>query len=388
MKAIKIFFFVFIIIVTKIFAQVEFDYSGYIVNMPVYNFKSFDTLPFTNNSKYTLKNFVDITRFRFRPVVYLWEGARVNLEYESNFIYNDVSDFMFNYGSSVNNSKQLVDLNWEITKSGNLRINHFIDRFYFKQDFEFGNIILGRQRIAWGTGRIWNPLDLFNPINPANFTKIEKDGADAITSKIIFGDFTDLQLVFNPDKLIRKSNYAFRFRTNFNEYDLSLVGGVIDNRTIMGFDFAGNLSKAGLRGEFLYSENKTNSSDNFIKYILGIDYQLTQKLYALLEYHFNGEGKQNKPEYQLIKLTQGEILNLGKNYLAANVTFELTPLFKLSFLSNFNLNDSSGFITLSGNYSLDDDIYLDLGSQISYGEELSEYYFYPNSFYTKIEIYF
>jgi hypothetical protein len=38
-----------------------------------------------------------------------------------------------------------------------------------------------------------------------------------------------------------------------------------------------------------------------------------------------------------------------------------------------NLNDGSGFINFLGTYSVIEDLYADMGAQIAYGGELSEY---------------
>ena len=48
---------------------------------------------------------------------------------------------------------------------------------------------------------------------------------------------------------LNNSNGGFRFRTNYSEYDLSLIGGYFDKRIVIGGDFAGNLFEAGVRGE-------------------------------------------------------------------------------------------------------------------------------------------
>jgi hypothetical protein len=294
--------------------------------------------------------------------------------------------FLLESGEKTN--RQIFDLTWNIVNSNHYILNHFIDRLYFRQDFTWGNIVLGRQRISWGTGRIWNPTDLFNPINPANFSKIEKDGADAISCKYNIGQFTDLNVVFNPQEVIGNSNYGFRFRTNFFEYDASIVGGSFDNSYIIGMDFAGNFFDAGVRGEGIFSVNENNSNDTFIKYILGADYQFNPELYGMIEYHYNGEGKTDKFDYELERLINGEILNLSQNYLYVMINYQITPLLTGTLMNLSNLNDYSGFSGIFGTYSITANFYLGMGFQLSYGENFTEYWYYPNSVYLQIEYYF
>ena len=292
-------------------------------------------------------------------------------------------------GSAIGKTKtQIIRMNWIPINENNFRLNHFIDRLYFKQNFKAGNIILGRQRISWGTGRTWNPTDLFNPNNPANFSKIEKDGADAVSLNYYFGSFTDLNIVFNPNEKISNSNFAARFRTNVGEYDFSIMSGRFDKRIVAGLDIVGNLFESGVRGEGIISFDENNSSNNFIKFILGIDYQFTAELYALIEYHFNGQGKTDKQNYDVQKLASGEILNLNKNYLNVSGNYQLSPLLSFGLSNIFNLNDGSGIITLTANYSIITDLYVNAGGQITYGSEFSEYWYYGSSFYMQFEYYF
>lgn len=365
-------------------AQYELAFSGYAVDLPIYSSSNEQIAQIFSMDP---NQFFNLSRIRLRPVLYMWEGARLNLEYEISSIYSSSSGNIFFTTEGINR-RQLVDLTWSPITENHFTVTHFIDRLYFRQGFDFGNIIIGRQRISWGTGRIWNPTDLFNPISPTTFYKMEKDGADAVAAKFYLGDFTDLNIVFNPQEKFKHSNYGFRFRTNFSEYDVSMIGGYFDNGYVVGLDFAGNLSEAGIRGEGIYSIDDVDSGNNFVKFILGIDYQFTPELYTLLEYHFNGEGKTEKLNYQFDRLIIGEILNLSKNYLAVSTMYQLTPLLNVTFSNNLNLNDYSGFIGIIGNYSVTSDIFLNLGTQLFYGDEFTEYWYFPNSIYLQGEFYF
>jgi hypothetical protein len=231
-------------------------------------------------------------------------------------------------------------------------------------------------------------MDLFNPINPASYYKIEKDGADAVSAKYAFGNFTDLNVVFNPQEKIKNSNYAFRFRTNFAEYDMSVIGGYFDRRIVGGLDFAGNLFDAGVRGEGIISVNKDSTEDNFVKFILGIDNQFTPKLYALAEYHYNGEGKTDRNSYDFERLAKGEIQNLSRNYICLSAMYQLNALTNITLTDISNLNDGSGFVNAVLSFAAKEFLTLNLGSQITYGSMESEYWYYPFSLYFQADYYF
>ncbi len=367
-----------------LFSQVEYDFSGYVNNFSIYQ-KFNKSLA----EEYELDNsqILNLSRARLRPVFYFGDDFRLNVEYEIVSLYKNTSSELFQTVPQKT-SRQLFDLTWTPVNEEKFSISHFIDRLYLKYAFGKGNVTLGRQRISWGTGRVWNPTDLFNPINPASFSKVEKDGADVIALKYFLGNFTDLNLVFNPNEKIGNSNFGGRFRTNIGEYDFSVMAGNFENRIVTGADFAGNFFGAGVRGEGIFSADENKLDQNFVKYILGIDAQVSRKLYLMLEYQFNGEGKTNKDNYELDRLFKGEIINLSKNYIHFNSSYQYHPLLTFTFSNNTNLNDGSGYLSLIGNYSATEDFYLNLGTQFFYGPENSEYWYYSTSIYFQTEYYF
>ena len=383
-RVLYLFLFSVLVFQGNLFAQYDFTFSGYINQMPIYE-KANDQL--SSLFKIDSQLYLDLNRIRLRPTLNLWSGARVAMEYEIASLYYNSSTPLLTISNNKTN-RQIIDLNWNLLNEKNFLINHYIDRLYFQQNFNFGSFSVGRQRIAWGTGRVWNPMDLFNPINPSAFYKIEKDGADVAAFKYFFGSFTDLDVVVNPMNKWGDSNGAFRFRTNYGEYDMSVMGGYFDKRIIAGADFAGNLFDAGVRGEGIISMNKSNIDSNFVKFILGMDYQFTSKFYGLIEYHFNGEGKANRFNYELSRLLNGQILNLSKNYLFIQGSYQLHPLISTSLSVNTNLNDGSGFTSALISYNAEENMYLNLGVQYFFGNDFTEYWYYPTSVYVQTEFYF
>jgi hypothetical protein len=378
----KILLTVLVIFVTKISAQIETSFSGYFVDMPTYMY-SLDKKPSVIPQEDQLLN---LARLRLRPQVFLWSGARINIEYELDALLAD----NINNGdlNQITVNRQLINMKWDISSGNKYYLIHYIDRLYFRQGFDWGNIIVGRQRISWGTGRVWNPTDLFNPINPANFSKIEKDGADAVSATYSFGNFTDLNIVYNPQDKFKTNNAAFRFRTNYATYDLALIGGYFDRRYVAGFDFAGNLFVAGVRGEGIISMDKNDLGKKYAKLVFGVDNQFTSKFYAMIEYQYNGQGVTDKFSYNLLGLAKGDIINLNRNYLFLSCNYLFTPLFTGTISNNSDINDGSGFVLVSASYSLTENSTLTLGNLITYGSEYSEYRYYQNALYLQLETYF
>lgn len=361
-------------------AQIEADFSGYLLDLPIYQ-KNRLELP---GSKQDV--LLNLTRLRLRPTVYFGGNSRIALEWEITTLLQNAPALIASTPDKTN--RQTFDWRWYPVQKEHITVSHFIDRLYFRQDFRFGNLTIGRQRVSWGTGRIWNPTDLFNPINPASYFKIEKDGADLAAAQVYLGNFTDLTLVVNPQENLPDNNGAFRFRSNYKTYDFSLLGGYFDKRYVIGGDFAGNFFTAGVRGEGIVSADRNDLKSNYAKLILGMDYQFTGKLYALIEYQHNGQGTGNKAEYDLDALLTGEIINLAQNYIFLSASYQMNPLLNSMFSYNGNLDDHSGFVTLTATYSLKSNLDLGLGAQLTFGSEFSEYWYYGNSLYLQGTFYF
>ena len=262
-------------------------------------------------------------------------------------------------------------------------------RLYLRQNVSWGTFILGRQRIQWGTGRIWNPTDLFHPLNPAAYDKIEKDGADAFTAKFHLGDFTDVQFVYNFRPAMDSANVGARFRTNVEEFDLSAMAGYFDRRSVLGADMAGNAFGAGVRAEVLWMDESSEGRGNdFVRYILGMDYQISAELYVLMEYFRNGEGAARTRDYDLGRLYLGEIVQLARSYLYLGGGYQFHPLLYATGGVNFNLNDNSLFVQASALWSTGDNSAVHVGTLLPVADTGDEYWYYPASVYVRGEFHF
>jgi hypothetical protein len=360
------------------------EFSGYIYEMPIYSGETNISLSGFEPIKIP-ENIMNLTRFRLKPMFLLGDDSRIEIHYEADLIYS--MELQNNFPTGKKTSRQAIDLNWVPYSKGNFSLNHYIDRLYYKSSFDWGDLTIGRQRISWGTGRIWQPTDMFGPINPANFSKFEKDGADAASLKLTLGELSDIETVFNFVNNFAESNYGARFRTNFSEYDVSLMAGYFDETPRVGFDFAGNLMGAGVRGEAVYSAKKDNTKE-YVKAILGADYQFSEDLYAMLEFHYNGQGTTCKYCYDLLSLVNGDVMNVGKFYGALQISYIYNMVCQFSAMSIVNIGDGSGLLAPSMQYILTEDVNFRLGGMVFFGSNMGEYSYYSSALYMLGEIYF
>jgi len=363
-------------------AQWEPGFSGYVVTMPAYLRLNPDLAGSSGLDQNQLAN---VTRLRLRPSLSLPWDALLEIEYEMSGLIQSTDQPLLVESNDI--GRQVFDLRWTIAESDHYAVIHFIDRLVYRQRLPVGELAIGRQRISWGTGRIWNPTDLFNPINPVNFAKIEKDGADAVSAKFFLGSLSDIQAVWNPAEHA-PSNYGIRFRSHVETFDFSLLGGYFDNAPVAGFDLAGDLGESGVRAEFLYSGLFASDVEQYAKLILGADHQFTSELYALLEYHFNGSGTSDRNAYDIQGLFSGSVLNVARHYVAGMASYLVHPLVTLSLMGTVNLNDASQFYSAIATYSAADELVLGAGIQCFAGDVGDEFWYYPFTTYLKLDFYF
>ncbi|MBX3044377.1 MAG: hypothetical protein KIT33_15265 [Candidatus Kapabacteria bacterium] len=369
----------------KAHSQIDYGISGYIFNLSSYSQTRYNKILGIIDIP-SEESYSNLLRARLRPTFNIGDNSRFEIQYEVNGILSNRNLFILTEISE--NRRQLVKLANNLYTDQQLALNHYIDRMFFKHIFDFGEVTIGRQRISWGVGRIWQPADLFNPINPANFSKIEKDGADAVSMKFYLGNFTDFEIVYNPTKQKYPDNIGGRLRTNYSGYDISGIFGHFDDAFLIGGDFAGSILDAGFRGEFVYSFDDGYFGQDFLKFILGLDYQFNQNIYGMIEYQHNGLGTNIRNSYDYIKLARGEILNVGTDYLAVNLAYRLSDLTTLSLTSNSNLIDGSGFLMFTGIYQAAQNWQINLSTMASYGEKGTEYRIYPISAFFVCQYYF
>lgn len=382
--------------VSLIFFISTYFIHGFEPNAYVYILPSYQVTPdFVKNFNLPNAPKVDdysingLVRFRTRPEFKISNNINLNIHYEVNA---NASTLNFS-GLDINNlsgenQRQALDLSWLIYSDDHTQVNHYFDRFYLQGFFDWGELSLGRQRISWGTGRIWQPTDLFNPINPANFSKFEKDGADVFMTKIYLGNFSDIDLVYNFTDDLTKSNVSGRIRTNYKGFDLSLMSGYFDRNYVLGGDLAKGFMGVGLRGEWVFFADDTNFNDNFLRFILGADYQFTDELYCLIEYQFNGEGFDDTSKYELLRLASGEILVMNRNYVFVQSLYQLTELLSVGGSLIQNINDGSGYSGINLIYSLSDNSVVNLSSLFFYGDEFTEFSYFSTSVFANIQYYF
>ncbi|MFH1387200.1 MAG: hypothetical protein ABIH50_06010 [bacterium] len=242
------------------------------------------------------------------------------------------------------------------TQSMSLAGTSDLDRLVWdKAYFKFSNFTIGKQRIAWGTGYIWNPTDIFNPFVMA-FSVREEDetNVEAVRLEIPLGLASGIDAYVQSGKEWSNSVKGIRVKNNIGRFDYS--GSFIDlgsGSSLVGFDSAGELFGLGVRQETAYRSPAGGPA--YLQTMLGADYTFENGTYINSEYYFNGLGKNNKSNYDWTSTVR------GRDYLYLGVSRSLDEITRISGSVLINLNDT-GFLfypSYARNLSQNVDVYLE-----------------------------
>lgn len=329
---------------------------------------------------------VDLNRLRLKLQGRARDWAALDIQYDHEaFLGSFLKTGLFNIQKNQEPDTYL-DLENAYLDQNRIFARHRLYRGYLTIYSPYADLTIGRQRIAWGTTRFWNPTDLLNPFNPIQLEREERSGVDAILTDVNLGSLSKLSLVYAPQDSWEESSSAARLRTNISGFDLSVMGGLFRKDQVVGFDFAGAIKDIGVRGEATYTS--ADLEDNFIRAVLGADYTLPNTFSIMIEYYYNGEGKADEKDYNFQRIFSVELLSLARHYIGISIGYDLTPLLRWDNYAILNLNDKSLFFSPNLTYSVIADLDLSLGIQIFEGSDRSEYGALHNLYYTQLQWFF
>ncbi len=282
-----------------------------------------------------------------------------------------------------------------------------LDRALVKAYFKYFDLFIGRQMIAWGTGYAFNPTDVWNSKSPLD-PDAPKVGVTALRLEIPLGSLSRISIVASPGRNIDNSSGGIRYKTHIAGFDFSFSGIRLMNadrqilglpaKMIYGADLAGQIGEVGVWAEValnnpIYSGMEYTDFDScYLQADIGVDYTFTNGLYAMAEYYFNQSGKKKATDYitvDLINVLVGDMSGLARHYLFAGLRYAAVDRFTFSAFTLSNLVDHSVMLIPSVEYSLSDNISLELGAQIGVGDkEKSEYGGVTPNIYLKTTGYF
>lgn len=267
------------------------------------------------------------------------------------------------------------------------------DRFTFRA---------GRQRIAWGTGKVWNPTDILNEFQPLSIESNERHGVDAFYARTPLGLLSQIEAVYAPHYDWARSGLMARVKGTVREVDVAVMGGKAPRENdafIVGGEFAFYLFDGTLSGEAAYRDPGNPAPPNapailipagvnvapravFWRASLGYDYRwgpdaalpvLLKDAWLRVEVYRNGNGETDPARYKFRELIEQEELFLGRHYAALLYEREVTPLWTAGFNAIVNADDESFYAAPSAKWNPWPDLYLTAAVQFYAGKAGTEY---------------
>jgi hypothetical protein len=184
--------------------------------------------------------------------VSLSEGAKLVAELDFYMLYGYLSSLMAGVSDPQQDAAfdELAARSIQLLKDGQF----YVDRLYLRFPISSADVILGKQRIAWGSGVIHRPTDNFNRPNPLSLSG-RKEGVNALVTRAFVGDLSALDLIIAPADVFKRidgeinlerlkyGKFASRFTFNKFKTDMAFSyqydGGLRNH--IYGLDMKGDL---------------------------------------------------------------------------------------------------------------------------------------------------
>lgn len=362
---------------------VDFEASGYLKNLYQLNRTGVRRAKVTS----------DLTRARV-SLGASHGSVRVHVDYDHELRFGTLlrsADFrQFGLGEPPSH----FNLAPSISSGPDVNYRHRLYRGWIQARLWDVRLRFGRQRIAWGTAKLWNPVDVLNPYQPTSVEREERRGVDALHVRRGVGDLGQIEAAYTLSDRWAGSDLLGRIRGSVGGTDLSVLGGHVAGSTgswMVGGAWSSNLKGGNFHGEWSYVD--LVFKDPFFRGVVGYEYTFSadpfwtpfKDVWWVFEYLYNGRGPSDPRFYDLASLATGREVSLARNYIGTGITKELHPLVKAEFYSLYNLDDQSHFVAPSISYNPIGELHLSTGWQRFGGTPNSEYGRLGNLFFAQAQ---
>ncbi len=288
-------------------------------------------------------------------------------------------------------------LNWDRTYSDHGTASnwrHAIYRAWIRWQEEGFDLTIGRQRIALGRGRLWNPEDLFNPLFPLAVEPGQRIGQDSAVARVRLAKGFWASAIVSPQDDYHDYRSAVRLDYEHVALDAGAMFGDFRGDLVWGVDFATNVGGAAFRGEATYSSIR--GRDNVWQAVASLDRNLDigKGLYVLVEYLYNENTLDPESLFGDFALGRLPVLDrittVRKHQLGAQASYEITPLLTGAVLVLYDWDGRSAAFAPSLSYSPLADVVVSVAGQLFVGKASgrNDYGDTPGLLIVSVEVYF
>ena len=290
--------------------------------------------------------------------------------------------------SITTDNNRLMNLTEVFSERNQTIAAHRLDRLHLTYSSEQAVFRIGRQAVSWGNGLVYNPMDFFNPFDPASVDKEYKNGDDMLYSQFSFDSGDDLQAVWvrrrddDGNSTGEVSSIAAKYHVFLSDYEIDFLLSEHYDNQVVGLGGVFNVGGSVWRSDILSTETNSNRQTSAV---LNVSYSWItsgRNMSGHIEIYRNGFGIDNgdyspaslvqHPEL-VSRIKRGELFTLARQYLAASATIELTPLWLLTTTLFANLDDDSNLLQLLSQHDLEQNLQLLIAISIPAGDDGSEF---------------
>ena len=279
----------------------------------------------------------------------------------------------------TSDAKRWVDLTWNIEDGKRHQSFHRLDRAAVQWRPGDWSVTLGRQAVSWGSGIVFQPMDLFSPFSPTVVDRDYKSGEDILLVDRLLKNGHDLQLlhvVRRDDEghvSNRVSSTGFKWHGYAGNIEFEGIVGRHYDEQVIGLSLRLPVGQALLRADVIATEHETLSSRGQWRVSGIVNADMTFMVgerngYAFAEYFYNDWGVGDLPNNILElplalqeRLARGELFNLMRDYIAIGGSIEWHPLIRQTLTIISNLHDGSSLLQMEVGFDPNDHQALQFG---------------------------
>lgn len=347
----------------------KFLYRGYVKDLRILNLANDSA-----NTTHSLQQNLIHNRMNFR--YYANQNLSFGLELRNRIFYGEFLKYYppsATYGTILDKDPGSVDMNYTWMDDPNIVAHTAIDRLWINWANDEWDIRLGRHRINWGQNLVWNPNDLFNVLNYADFDYEERPGMDGLRLQRYFKNGSAFEFTYQLNDSWEETVTAMMYRFNKKSYDIQLLAGKYVDDLALGIGWAGNIKNSGFKGEATWFEPMNDSSSRQFLTAISWDYSFKKGTYLHTSFLYNDAGVGDLARLTQLSTTQGGQLNVknlmpNKYSLFVQSSHQFHPLLSTSIASIYSIDIEGLFIMPTLGYSLRQDLDLSLVAQIIMGK--------------------
>ncbi|RAL22883.1 hypothetical protein DL240_08295 [Lujinxingia litoralis] len=262
----------------------------------------------------------------------------------------------YGLGASVTPERS-VDWEWRWVDEEGVGLSHDVERLILRYFASWGEVVVGRQAITWGSSALFPVVDVWAQFSPLELDQTEKPGVDAVRALLYPGGGIELDVVVADRGGWDDIAYGLRASRSFGAADIVVGGGRFWRRGALLLGAAYDFSSWKGRADVYVPLAEFESEAVGPRATLGVDILRGRWLFSV-EQHFNGGGASDARGYQMPArqdaLSRGETYYSGRHYTGGVLSVEGQGRFRGTVSAQVNWSDGSVLVGPSVYYALSD----------------------------------